>query len=332
MANERVRPMLAASKYQKAGDLWAPKHEAIVEKHLATDQYMIMEPKWDGFRMLHHEGIPMSRSGEPLANEALQQFVADTPQLAGIDGELLPGGKYSDASFRTGMSQLRTRDGNGEMTIVFYDCILKPNWPYMDRLGLAVQLIGEESHTFEGDGYSVTLQMCPYVYVASLDEIYEQEAKYIEAGYEGGILRRINVPYKYNRATALGGELVKIKRGRNAACYDAIVEGFEEGMQNGNEATESALGFTKRSSHKDNLIPNGRLGALHIRWVNGPYEGKRQKVGVFRGLSHEDLADLWETRDSLIGDYCEVSVDGATGGYDVGRCPVWLRWRPKEEF
>lgn len=324
--------MLAASKYRDAGDLWSPVHETIVERHFEEDGWMIMEPKWDGFRMVHHNGIPMSRSGEPLANHAIQRFVTDNPQLAGIDGELLPGGKYTDASFRLGMSQLRSRDGDGQMTVVYYDCIREPGLPYLDRMGLATKLVGNMYQTFEGDGYSVTLVACPWIRVESLEDIYTTEAEYVAAGYEGGILRRINKPYKYNRATALGGELVKIKRGRQS--YDARVIGYEEGESNQNEAETSALGFTKRSTHKENRIPNGRLGALRIEWVNGPYTGKIQKVGVFRNLGHEDLALLLKRCQAgeIVGDYCEVSVDGATGGYELARCPVWIRWRDASEF
>lgn len=336
----QVRPMLAASKYKKAGDLWGPAHEAIVARHLSEDGFLIVEPKWDGFRFIHHDGIPMSRSGEPLANHALQRFVTDHPELAGIDGELLPGGKYTDASFRLGMSQLRSRDGAGEMTVAYYDCIREPKLEYLERLELAASILGRDQQepvcekpvTFEGDGYSVTFVQCPYVVVTTMEQLFEAEAEFIAAKYEGAIVRRPRLPYKYNRATVLGGELVKMKRGRPS--YDARVEGYEEGEQNTNEAQTSALGFTKRSSHKEGRVPNGRLGALIIRWVNGPYVGKTQKVGVFRGLSHGDLmALLTEAKDGkLEGRYCEVSVDGATGGYELARCPVWLRWRDASEF
>ena len=328
-----IRPMLAASKYQKAGDLWGPKHMAIVERHLEEDGHLIVEPKWDGFRMVHHNGMPMSRSGESLANQAVQRFVLDNPQLAGIDGELLPGHKYSPEDFRHGMSQLRSADGHGDNTIVYYDSTTYPNAVYLDRLKTAEHANdGYKDKLYEGEGYRIWLRQCPYTRVETMEQLFEAESVYTQLTGEGAIVRRPFAPYKYNRATALGGELTKMKRGRPS--YDAKVIGYEEGLQNLNEAQTSALGFTKRSSHQDNLVPNGRLGCLHIRWVNGPYEGKEQKVGVFRGLTHEDLRILLAEahNGTVVGRYCEVSVDAASGGYELGRCPVWLRWRPKEEF
>lgn len=337
----RIRPMLAAQKYRAPGDLWGPLHEAIVERHLQEDGYLIVQPKWDGFRCVLHDGIPMSRSGLPLANAALQQFAQDygaqdqLDTLAGIDCEVFSGHNYHPEVFRDTTSGIRSQGGSGDILMVAYDFAYGGNsFGYTARRDHLRSAFGlrEDVPFYIVDAagrYHVKLVMCPQVEVRTLEELYEAEAHYVGLNFEGAIVRRPNSLYKHGRATALGGELVKVKR-RNT--YDAVVEGYEEGTQNTNEATTSELGYTKRSSHKGNLIPNGRLGALHVRFVNGPYEGIQQKVGVFRGLTHEDLADLWDDKESLTGRYCELSVDPATGGYDAARCPVWLRWRPKEEF
>lgn len=328
-----IRPMLAAQKYREAGDLWGPKHEAIVQEHIAADGYLIIQPKWDGFRMLHYGGIPMSRSGKPLANALLQKFVRDHPELEGLDGEILSGHRYDETSFRAGMSQIRSSSGAGDMTLVYYDKFDSPNG-YMGRRAQARALVCGDAElafprSYEGDGYNVLLIECPQKVVSSLDEIYAYEQECLAQGFEGAIVRRVTRKYKHNRATALGGELVKVKR---RETYDAIVVGYEERLQNGNEAKTSELGFTVRSAHQENLIPTGMLGALQIRFVDGPFAGVQQKVGVFRGLTHTDLRALWQERETLCGRYLEVSIDPAGGGYDSGRCPVFIKWRPKEEF
>lgn len=322
-----VRPMLAASKYREAGDLWGPKHEEIVQGHLDKDGYLIMQPKWDGFRMLHYQGIPMSRSGISLTNLRLQQFVREHPEFEGLDGEILPGHRYAASDFRKAMSQLRSGDGAGDMTFVFYDKFDIPEFGYPYRRQKALEQVGDMTRLVEGDGYAVILMECPQVPVTSLEEIYDEEARLIGLNHEGGITRRHNRQYKFNRSTALGGELTKVKR-RNTV--DAIVRGYKQRYENHNEATQSALGFTKRSAHKAGKVPVEMLGALELELLDG--SGTLTDCGVFRGLTHGDLGALWTERETLTGRYCEVSVDGASGGYDSARCPVWLRWRDASEF
>jgi DNA ligase-1 len=327
-----IRPMLAAQKYQEAGDLWGPKHEAIVQRHLDQDGYLIVQPKWDGFRMVHWNNIPMSRSGKPLANQLLQKFVREHPEFKGIDGEVFPGHNYHPEVFREGMSQIRRGDGSGQIMIAVYDDIACAHLPYRDRraaLQVVRDLATDRPIDIVGDGYVVRLLLCPQIEVHSLEELYAEEARLVELKFEGAITRRPNAKYKFNRATALGGELTKVKR---RETHDAIVVGYEERFQNANEAKTSELGFTVRSSHKENLVPTGMLGALHIRFVNGPFKGVAQKCGVFRGLSHDDLKALWDVRETLRDRYCEVSVDPADGGYDSARCAVWIKWRPASEF
>jgi hypothetical protein len=106
--------------------------------------------------------------------------------------------------------------------------------------------------------------------------------------------------------------------------------GYEERMQNQNEAFIDERGYTKRSAHQENKVPTGMLGAVHLELLDG--SNVRCKCGVFRGLSHEDLRALWEDKENLPGRYCEVSVDPITGGYESARTPVWLRWRDASEF
>jgi ATP-dependent DNA ligase len=327
-----VRPMLAAQKYREAGDLWGPSHEAIVARHIKEDGYMIVQPKWDGFRMIHWDEIPMSRSGKPLANSMLQKFVREHPEFHGLDGEVFPGHNYHPEVFRTGMSQIRSGGGDGDIMIAAYDFVSEGRFGYQARrshLQAAFDLHEERPVVIEGDGYNVHILLCPQIEVRSLEELYAEEARLVALKFEGAITRRPHALYKYNRATALGGELTKVKR---RETYDAIVTGYEERLQNANEAKTSELGFTVRSAHQANLVPTGMLGALLIQFVNGPFKGVAQKCGVFRGLGHGDLKALWDERETLGGRYCEVSVDPADGGYDSARCPVWVKWRPASEF
>jgi hypothetical protein len=324
-----VRPMLAAQKYREAGDLWGPLHEQVVIRHLETDGFLYGQPKWDGMRCCLDQGNARSRSWKLLANSALQRFASDHPEFQGLDNEVFSGHNYVPESFRDSMSGIRSQGGSGDLTLVYFDAFDMYGVGYDIRKKTIRELVGDDLRHVSGDGYNIVMMKCPTVELTCLDEIYAYEAECLAACFEGAMTRRPRSLYKFNRATALGGELTKVKR---RDYVDAQVIGYEQRTENQNEARKSELGLTTRSSHQENLRPVDMLGALRIRIVSGPLTGTEQKCGVFRGLTHTDLRQLWEERETLPGRYCEVSVDKATGGYDAARCPVWIRWRDASEF
>jgi ATP-dependent DNA ligase len=329
-----VRPMLAAQKYRGPGDLWSPEHEAVVQRHLEEDGFLIVQPKWDGFRGVldHNTNQVMSRSWKPLANQALQRWAKEANveyDLSLIDGEVFAGHDYHPEVFRENMSGLRSGDGTSKLMWVLYDYPRFPNAPYTDRRDRLIRNIFQfnDERVIEAGGATMLLKLCPQIMVASLEALYAEEARLLALNFEGAIIRRPHAPYKNNRATAVGGELVKVKR---RITIDAKVVGYEERLQNQNEAFIDERGYTKRSAHQENKVPMGMLGSLILELLDE--RGTRASCGVFRGLSHGDLRTLWDERETLEGRYCEVSVDPITGGYDSARTPVWLRWRDASEF
>ena len=327
----QIRPMLAAQKYREAGDLWGELHLKVVQRHLDEDGFLYGQPKWDGMRAILWDGEAKSRSWKPLANQALQCFAQDHPELKGLDCEVFSGHSYAPSSFRESMSGVRSHDGSGVLTLVYFDHILQAAQFYHHRMQYAADVVTDIYQEYVGNEYHIIAMQCPTKQLRTLEDIFAYEEECIAKGFEGAIVRRPYKPYKYNRATALGGELIKVKR---RDYVDAIVEGVEQRYENQNEAKISELGYTTRSSSKEGKVPIDMLGALHIRILNGPLAGTVQKCGVFRGLTHDDLRSLWINQDTdpIEGRYCEVSVDKATGGYESGRCAVWIRWRAREEF
>lgn len=323
-----IRPMLAAQKYREAGDLWGGLHEGLVAVELERCGHLIMQPKIDGMRCMFHEGTPRSRSWKLLPNRALQLFAKDYRELLeGLDGEVVTGHVYDPTVFRQSMSGIRSADGANEFTIYAFDWFNMGSQPYLERRKTLEEFIERVGGTIHSGNYSAKLVLCPQIQVTSLDEIYQEEARLLANGWEGGIVRHPERPYKFGRSTALGMELVKVKR-RNTV--DAVITGYEQRFQNANEAKTSELGYTTRSSHQENLVPLEMLGALHLELLDG--SAIRTKCGVFRGLSHEDLRALWTERESLAGRHCEVSVDSIAGGYESARTPVFLRFRDAAEF
>src|SRR5690606_23922036 len=74
--------------------------------------------------------------------------------------------------------------------------------------------------------------------INSKEELIDFEKKCLEAGYEGIMVRSPDSPYKCGRATLKQGWLLKVKRFKDS---EATIIGFEEQMENTNEATIDEL-------------------------------------------------------------------------------------------
>jgi DNA ligase-1 len=160
------------------------------------------------------------------------------------------------------------------------------------------------------------------VVVASEEALLYYEEQCLNMGFEGLILRRTTAPYKYGRSTVKEGYLLKLKRFVDA---EAEVIGFEERMHNGNEATISELGRTKRSSHKANKSGRGDLGALVCRLPSGI------EFNIGTGFTDDERAAIWKDRDSFIGRLAKFK-SFPIGGKDAPRHPVFLGWRHSDDL
>jgi DNA ligase-1 len=143
------------------------------------------------------------------------------------------------------------------------------------------------------------------------------EEKYLNEGYEGLMVRSPNGYYKEGRSTLRDGILGKLKRFSDS---EYKVVGYEERMHNGNEAKTNALGQTERSTHKENLVGRGDLGALVLELAPG------QTFNCGTGFTDEDRAEIWSNRDKYLGQMVKVK-SFLIGVKDAPRFPVFLGWR-----
>lgn len=315
-----IRPMLGDNK---------PITVEQIQAHLTEAGYLIMQPKIDGMRSWFWEGIPRTRSGKEHKNKYLRQFCLDHPSLHGLDGEVVSGHVYDEGSFRESMSGIRAEEGSPEFTLFGFDVVnFEHSYKtYNERLALVESLFSKFPPTVNRGDYNARLVLCPSKIVRTMAEIDAYEEELLAAGWEGAMLRRNDREYKYNRSTNRGGHLMKLKRYIDA---EAIVTGYEARQRNDNEATQSPLGYTTRSAHKDNLVDLPMLGVLHAELLTD--RSVKFSVGVFRGLTHSDLEALWLVRESLPGRIFTFKHQGYGGGYDRPRTPVWLNWRSATEF
>jgi DNA ligase-1 len=106
----------------------------------------------------------------------------------------------------------------------------------------------------------------------------------VDAGYEGIMLKDPDAPYVCKRDTAW-------MKSKPFIEVSLAVVGYEEG--------------TGRNQ--------GRLGALICE---GEDDGKTISVNCGSGFSDSDRSELWEGRDSLVGQVVEVRADAITQNQD----------------
>ena len=129
--------------------------------------------------------------------------------------------------------------------------------------------------------------------------------------------------YKHGRSTAKEGGLIKVKRFSDS---EATILGFEEQMKNNNEKKVNELGRGQRSSHKENMIPKGTLGALVVKDTSTGVE-----FNLGSGFTDSVRDQLWKYKTDLIGQtvkykYFDIGVK------DAPRHPVYLGIRIPEDM
>jgi len=243
---------------------------------------VLVSPKLDGLRCIIRGGQAVSRNLKPFRNEYVQRLLGGRPELEGLDGELIVGPPNVGHVLNRTQSGIMSTDGEPDFAFHIFD---NTSWPTA-QFHLRYGSLYDFSHPL--------LEVVPHVTVHSSKELLEYEQKALLHGFEGVMIRGINAPYKYGRATSSEHSLFKFKRFRDG---EAIVTGIEEGVINQNAAERDALGQSKRSSHTANLKPAGRVGTiLGTDLVSGEY------LNISPGRMTYDMRQFYfEHPEKLIG-------------------------------
>ena len=264
-----------------------------VEEHFNNDsnEPLYIQPKFDGIRMLCHNGIAYSRSLKPLPNRHLQSIVSTyASYFEGLDGEITFNDSSNPLDFNKAHSITMTRDTKlpTDIRYTVFDMWNRQNgYNHDNELWNAFDKLTIEQHKLKI--YCALKQTYP---CSDIDELNTYESNFIQSGYEGAILRKGNCHYKHGRSTARELALIKMKRFHDA---EAVIIGAEELMHNANEAEISETGYQVRSSHKENMIPSGKLGALVVTWNN-------KKFNLGTGFNDQTRIEFWDIKDKLIQD------------------------------
>ena len=268
--------------------------------------------KFDGIRALVIDSVVYSRSLKPIRNKHVQQLFGKE-EYNGFDGEIIVGDIYAKDVFQKTTSGVMSEDGNPDVTFYVFDVLTNNTAPYKERLyELNDRLVLEQYPNI------IAAQQ---KYVQTKEDLLKLLHKERIKGGEGLICRNPNGKYKYGRSTPKEQLSVKLKFFENGE-FEVI--GFEERMHNTNEATTNELGYTERSSCKENLIPMNTLGSLVLKYGDSSF-----KVGT--GFSDEQRQEIWNNKESYLGKLASIRYM-SVGMDKKPRVPSFIGWRDEDDL
>ena len=113
------------------------------------------------------------------------------------------------------------------------------------------------------------IDIVPMEWCANMEELLELDNEWLDLGYEGTIIRDPYKAHKQGRSTVKEGGLLRIKR---FIEEEAVVIGIEEGQTNLNEKQTNELGNSFRTTHQENMTPNGQVGSLLCRMLKDVFD------------------------------------------------------------
>lgn len=271
-------------------------------------------PKIDGIRCSIVGGKALSRTLKPIPNKAIYEWLSDE-SLEGLDGELIMGSPVSPTVYNETVSQVMSHD-KGMLGVAYYVFDLHNHPGDFTTRNLALR---KHAHP---TGRLPIIQL-EQKWIVDDAEMFAYESHCVALGYEGIILRKPDTLYKYGRSTVKEAKLLKVKRFLDS---DAEIIGFEEEMENTNEAKTNELGRTKRSTAQAGLVGKGTLGAFRVRDV---VSGIDFSVGT--GLTALQRGVFWQRQDEYLGKFLKYKYF-PVGVKVAPRHPVFLGFRDARDM
>lgn len=288
---------------------------------------LLASPKLDGIRTIVKNGVLLSRNMKPIPNRFVQETILPrkvVKLLEHFDGELIVGSATAEDVFNKTTSAVMTHDKPCQVVLHAFDYAKEElrGTPFIERFSHMKKLIQRAYESTQGT-FAAELCAVPHRKIEDMGELLTMEIEALKIGYEGLMLRSIDGPYKWGRATAGEGFLLKLKRFHDS---EAIVIGYDELMSNANEQTKDELGRAKRSTHKANMVPLGTLGALAVRDLKTGVE-----FNIGSGFDDTTRRLLWGRRKTLKGIIVKYKYF-PVGVKEKPRFPVFLGIRDARDL
>lgn len=274
---------------------------------------LIASPKLDGIRCIVHGGRAYSRYLNLLPNKHVQSmFWEKLSKKVMLDGEIVAGNALDPNAFNQTQSDILSIDGKPKFTFWVFDDPSKPDEEFHWRLHQANMYVREARLPF--------LKLLEHKHIKTLEELIEYEAKHVDLGFEGVMVRSPNGRYKHGRSTFREGILIKIKRFEDSEAE--VLDSYEL-MHNANEATIDNLGQQKRSHHKAGKIGKDMLGGFSVRDIHTGVE-----FDVGSGFTEAQRHEFWADRKGMKGRIFTYRFQPA-GVKEKPRFPVFKGFRPE---
>ncbi len=269
---------------------------------------LIAQPKIDGVRGLNMLGRLTGRSLKPHANRYTTSLYSHSC-LLGFDGELAAHASTHPDLCRLTTSAVSTIEGTPFTLWWLFDYVSPETrtLTYENRLFCLQHRIDELSKQIELADLTRHLRVIESVQCESLEQLLELDNKWLDMGYEGTITRDPLALHKQGRSTVREGGLLRIKRFVES---EAVVIGIVEGETNNNDAQTNELGLQFRSTHQENMIPNGQVGSLLCRAVKDVFDpqdssklliAKDQEITVAPGkMTKEERKHYFENQSGIL--------------------------------
>lgn len=297
---------------------------------------LIGMPKIDGVRGLNIDGRFVGRSKKRFDNPFLGTRF-DGVDFTGFDGELAFGAWTSSTLCRdtTGfVNRMTAKPGKpveGEVKWHIFDLLDEMcgvrDMVYEERLVHAARRV-----ELMGLPY---VKMVPHERLENLEQLYAMEERALDLNFEGLILRDPLGLHKSGRATVKAGAYLRVKR---FIDVEGIVKSIIEANENTNEAKTNELGRTERSSHKENLVPKGMIGAVMMELLDDvEYRGvklfeKGMLVRVGAGtMTHSERTHYFKNPQELLEKIGKVKIF-PHGTKEKMRFPVWAGLRAEADM
>lgn len=272
---------------------------------LAFPKYI--QPKYDGIRVIFYNGVALSASFKPLANEELQTIARNFPSLDGVECEYFV--PPSEGGFAEASSICRRADRPLSPGALYAFDQFHPDLPYTDRLSRLATSVRQPQAV-------LNLFIAPTSVVSRPSEVFANLRTALDSGHEGIMIKSMDAVYKQGRSTLRSQECLKLKP---FVDDDAVVIGWKPEYYNANAAFTDELGRTARSSAQDGKFAKELVGALECQcpkfampfWVSG--------------FTMEQKEAMWLNRERLVGKTLCFKHQPCDC-YDAPRHPIFRRW------
>lgn len=290
---------------------------------------IIAQPKIDGVRGLNILGDLYARSLKPFKNRHANSLYG-VDKFAGLDGELIAGVDPTTQNLcRSTTSALNSFAGAPRLTWFVFDMFTPTviNLRYQARYDALVRRVEQLNHE--------NVQYVRGITVYDMSSLLEWDQRWLKMGYEGTIIRDPNGFYKQGRSTASEGGLLRIKA---FVEEEAEITRVEEGQTNNNPAQTNELGKTFRTTHQENMVPNGQVGNIYgrllknVEWRGKIILRKGDEIKVSAGcLTQAERKYYWENQDKIRGKIMKFQFF-PQGQKDKPRFPTFQSFRMKEDM